>query len=101
MAKEDALKWICEQSAAICNHPYTFPCTWIAEDIGESVYKVRKYMKELEAEGYVKKNHEGGYDEYNGWIYCLHGYSLTAKGTETQYYKDKYERDKEWWAKHI
>ena len=101
MAKEDALKWIAEQSAAICNHPYVFPCTWIAKDIGESVYKVRKYMKELEAEGYVKKDHEGGVDDWSATIYCIHGYSLTKKGTETQYYKDKYEEDKAWWAKHI
>lgn len=101
MAKEDALKWIAEQSAAICNHPDTFPCTWIANCIGESVYKVRKYMKQLEAEGYVTKNHEGVYDDYNDRVFCLHGYSLTAKGTETQYYKDKYEEDKKWWAEHI
>ena len=59
--KEKALKWIAEQSAAICNHPDVFSCTWIAKDIGEPVRKVRKYMKELEAEGYVKKAHEYGY----------------------------------------
>lgn len=60
--KEKALKWIAEKSAAICNHPDVFSCTWIAKDIGEPVRKVRQYMKELEAEGYVKKAHEGGWD---------------------------------------
>ena len=60
--KDDALKWICERAAAICNHPDVFSCTWIADGIHESVYKVRKYMKELEADGYVRKDHEGGVD---------------------------------------
>ena len=47
--KDDALKWICERSASISDHPDVFSCTWIAKGIHESVYKVRKYMKELEA----------------------------------------------------
>lgn len=97
MAKEDALKWIAEQTAAISNHPYVFSCTWIAKSIGESVHKVRKYMKELEKEGYVKKDHEGGYSEYTGNIYCIHGYSLTEKGAETEYYKDKEKAEMEYW----
>lgn len=101
MGKEDALKCIAEHTAAICNHSDVFPCTMIARCIGESVYKVRKYMKELEAEGYVVKAHDGGVDDWSATIYCIHGYSLTAKGAETQYYKDKYEEEKAWWAKHI
>lgn len=99
--KDDALKWICEQSAAICNHPDVFPCTWIASGIHESVYKVRKCMKELEADGYVKKDHEGGVYYWTGKIYCIHGYSLTVKGCEHKYYKDAYNKDVEWWDKHI
>ena len=53
--KDDALKWICERSASISDHPDVFSCTWIAKGIHESVYKVRKYMKELETDGYVRK----------------------------------------------
>ena len=99
MAKEEALKWIAEQTAAICNHPYVFSCTWIAKGINESVYKVRKYMKELEKEGYVKKSHEGGYDDWSGRIYCIHGYALTKKGSETDYYKEKHQTEVEYWNK--
>ena len=99
--KDDVLKWICEQSASISNHPNVFSCTWIANRIHESVYKVRKYMKELEADGYVRKDHEGGVDEWTCEIYCIHGYSLTGKGYEHKYYKDAYNREVEWWEKHI
>ena len=78
--KDDALKWICERSASISDHPDVFSCTWIAKGIHESVYKVRKYMKELEADGYVRKDHEGGIDDWTNEIYYIHGYSLTEKG---------------------
>lgn len=99
--KDDALKWICRQSAAICNHPDVFSCTWIAKGIHESVYKVRKCMKELESDGYVKKDHEGGISDWTSEIYCIHGYSLTEKGCEHKYYKDAYDKDVEWWNKHL
>ena len=95
--KEKALKWIAEQSAAICNHPDVFSCTWIAKDIEEPVRKVRQWMKELEAEGYVKKSHDGGWDDWNAKIYCIHGYALTKKGAETDYYKERYKADVEYW----
>ena len=98
--KDDALKWICEQSAAISNHPDVFSCTWIAEGIHESVYKVRKYMKELEAGGCVEKDYEGGIDYSTNKIYCIHGYSLTVKGREHKYYKGEYEKEVRWWDKH-
>lgn len=97
MAKEDALKWIAEQSAAICNHPTVFPCTAIAKGIGESPYKVRKYMKELEKEGYVEKSHEGGYDDWRDRIYCIHGYSLTPKGAKTEYYQHRFNMEADYW----
>lgn len=97
MGKEQALKWIAEQSAAICNHPNVFPCTQIAKGIGEKTYKVRQYMKELEKDGYVSKSHEGGYDDWFDRIFCIHGYSLTQKGSETPFYKDRYESDMKFW----
>ena len=99
--KDDALKWICEHTAFISNHPYVFSCTWVAEEINESVYKVRKYMKELEAEGYVRKDHEGGIDSWTNDMYCIHGYSLTNKGFEHKYYKDAYKKEVEWWENNL
>ena len=35
--KDDALKWICEQSAEISDHPDVFSCTWIAKGTHESL----------------------------------------------------------------
>ena len=97
--KQEVLKWICEQSAAICNHPYVFSCTWIADGIKQPVRKVRKWMKELEIEGFVRNSHEKRYDDWNDCIYCIYGYSLTAKGKELEYYKEKYRQEIEWWNK--
>lgn len=101
MAKEDALKWIAQQSAAVWNHADVFPCTRIAEGIGESVYKVRQYMKALMEEGYVTKAYEGGYNDWTDRVYCIHGYALTQKGADTPYYKDKYDAEVEWWNSRI
>lgn len=97
--KEAALKWICEQSAAICNHPHVFSCTWIAKDIGHPVQKVRQWMKELESDEFVHKSHGKVYDYWNDCTYCIHGYSLTEKGKELEYYKEKYRQEIEWWNK--
>ncbi len=94
--KEAALKWLAEQSASICMHPDVYPCTWIAEGIGQSVRKVRSWMRELEAEGFVKKCHEGGIDDWTGEIYCIHGYALTRKGKATPYYQEAYKREVDW-----
>ena len=74
--KDDALKWICEQSAEISDHHDVFSCTWIAKGIHESVSQSRQ----MEADGYVRKDHEGGVDEWTNEIYYIHGYSLTEKG---------------------
>ena len=90
MAKEQALQWIAEESATVFHSFRVFPCTQIANGIGESVNKVRGYMKELQQEGLVIKAHEGGYDEWSDRIYCNHGYRLTKKGAESPFYKDRY-----------
>ena len=97
--KDKVLKCICEHDALIDNHPEVFPCTWISKYINESVYKVRKCMKELESDGYVKKSSEGGFDDGSCEIYCIHGYALTEKGYEHKYYKDALEKEIEWWNK--
>ena len=90
MAKEQALKWITEESATLFDTFRVFPCTQIAKGIGESVYKVRGYMKELEHEGLVIKAHTGGYNKWSNHIYCTHGYRLTEKGAESPAYKARH-----------
>ena len=97
--KDKVLKYICEHDALIDGYPKVFPCTCISKYINESVYKVRKCMKELESDGYVKKSSEGGFDDGSCEIYCIHGYSLTEKGHNHKYYKDALEKEIEWWNK--
>ncbi len=94
---EAVLKWFCEQDAAICNHPSVFSCTWAAESLKISVRRVRKIMKQLEADGYVVKAHEGGWDDWTGKLYCIHGYAVTKKAQDTDYWKDYYAAEVEWW----
>ena len=98
---QKCLKWICEEDAAICNHPYVYPCSWCAEVTGIPVKKVRKIMKQLEAEGYVVKDYEGGWDEWNGKLYCIHGYSVTEKGRQTKYWQEKDHADREYWDRSV
>ena len=49
--------------------------------------RVRNAMKRLAMYGYVKKDFEGGYDEWWERLYCIHGYSLTDKGRATAIWK--------------
>ena len=97
--RDKCLKAICEADAAICNHPYTFPCTYIARVAELPVKKVRKIMQQLEASGYVIRNHEGGYDDWSGHIYCIHGYSVTKKAQQTGFWKDFDRKEQEYWNK--
>ena len=94
--REKCLKWICEEDAAICNHPFVYPCTWCSAITGIPVRKVRKIMKQLEAEGYVKKDSEGGYNDWADRIECIHGYSVTEKGRNTDYWKEQDRKEREW-----
>lgn len=96
-AKDACLKWICEHSAAICEHPTVFSCTWIAKGLNLTNYLARKCMRDLAAEGYVKRSHEGGWSDWTDQIYCIHGYELTKKGAEHPYYKRRLKEDMDWW----
>ena len=65
--------------------------TYISKKYNISLYKARKYMKELQAEGLVKKSYIGGFDwENNDYPYCYHGYKLTDKAKETDLFKQIY-----------
>jgi hypothetical protein len=96
---ERVLKWICEESAKIpvcCSYDGgVYPCTWIAKDLKISVRKVRRIMKRLEAGGYVVKDHYGGWDEWNGKIFCIHGYAAAKKVGQMAWYKEKRAQEEE------
>ena len=96
---ERVLKWICEQDAQIptvCSYDGgVYPCTWAARDLQISVKKVRQIMKQLEADGYVRKGSVGGYDDWNERIWCIHGYAATSKVGELTWWKEKRAQEEE------
>lgn len=94
---DSVLKFFCESDAMICRHPYVFPCTWCAESLKISLYRVRKAVKQLVTDGYLVKDSEGGWDEWSGHIYCLRGYSLTEKARQHQFWKDMNESEIRYW----
>lgn len=93
------LKWICENDAEIpicCSYDGgVYPCTWAARDLKISVNKVRQIMKQLEADGYVRKGSVGGYDDWNERIWCIHGYAATSKVCELTWWKEKRAQEEE------
>lgn len=85
--------WICDRSACYgCPHPEVYPATWCAKDTGISLYRVRKAFKRLANAGYVEKDYEGGWDDWNERLYCIHGYSLTENGRNTSIWK-RFDRE--------
>lgn len=96
MAKEHAFKWIAERSAIEFGRS-VFSCVEIAKGIGEPLFKVRRYMKELADEGFVVKGYEGGYDELFDRVYCIHGYRITEKGKASSDYIHAANMDEEYW----
>ena len=91
--KEIIFEKYCELYS-IDESPYSCPSlfrinSWlVAKDFENkpSLYRVRKAVKELVSEGLLKKDIVGGQFE-DGVAYCIRGYCLTEKATETDVYK--------------
>ena len=89
MTKTDLLLFLCRMTAAI---PFgydtkLYSVSDLSGSLNETKYCVRKRMKELEADGLVKKSYEGGVDG-EGFPYCCHGWRITERTKCT----DMYER---------
>lgn len=52
-----------------------------------SQYKVRKYLKEYEKEGFVKRVCEGGCADDELRVWCIKGWTITPKVRYTEIYK--------------
>lgn len=93
MTKEDLLLYLCRRTAAVPAGGYD-PCIYsiphLSSYLKETKYHIRKLMKELEADGLVRKTYEGGIDE-DGYPHCYHGWSITRKAKETDMYKKCYK----------
>lgn len=93
MIKDDLLLDLCKRTAAIPVGGYD-PCIYsvphLSRYTGETKYRIRKLLKELEADGFVRKTYEGGIDE-DGYPHCYHGWGITQKAQETEMYKKCYK----------
>ena len=52
-----------------------------------SQYKVRKYLKEYEQDGFVKRVCEGGCSDDELMVWCIKGWVITPKVRYTEIYK--------------
>lgn len=84
----DLLIMMCKLNADIPfgYDPKIYSIKRLADRMNCSEYMVRKRIKELEAEGLVCKDYDGGQDE-DGNVYCYHGWSITEKAVKTELYK--------------
>ena len=88
--KEAIFEYFCKLTA--CNVSSTFPTRFVVQEFGISMYKARKYIKELVDDGLLVRSFETiDYDpeEPTG---MLRGFCLTRKGMESEVYKKEEKR---------
>jgi predicted transcriptional regulator len=93
--KNSIFDHICKR-VAWATYVSTVPSTEIAKVFNITLYKARKYIKELVEEGWLVSNIEVlcCYPPYDDEYYpprIYRGYTLTRKGFETDNYKKHYE----------
>lgn len=100
MTKDDLLLDLCQKTASIPfgYDPNIYSIRELSEAHGETRYRIRKLIKELEADGLVRRTYDGGIDE-EGYPHCYHGWHITKKATDSELYKkcekealEEYER---------
>ena len=84
----DVLYFICRNSLSIMDSWIPTPSTVIAEELGMSVYQVRKELKRLKELGLIASTIYCGTDEYS--TYAVRGYTITDKAKGTEEYKTAY-----------
>lgn len=101
MTKNDLLLYMCKQTAVIPFRydPNIYSIPDLSRCLNETKYRIRKLMKELEADGAVAKTYDGGIDE-DGYPHCYHGWCITKKTMNTDMYKQcEKEALEEWKGK--
>lgn len=86
--KDDVLKFLC----TTCGYPC--PAHFIAEIRNTSMYQVRKNLKQLKEEGYVKIISISVGDDFN---LPYRGFHITDKTRETEIYKQASKKEDEYW----
>lgn len=94
LLESKCLEQVCLHGITITPHPeIPLPSTTIAHIIREPIKEVKKALKKLKALGFVRVDHYGGQDE-DGRAFCIWGYFPTIKSSETEEYKNAWERNR-------
>lgn len=84
---------LCRHDVSLMDSWHPYPSTALSKACGLSLYKTRKELKALKANGLVESDIECLCGEEGNWI--LRGYHITEKAKETKEYKKAFEEEKE------
>lgn len=96
MTADDVLNIMISGSVSVTPYADLFSVPYIAERLGITKYKARKYIDELKERGLVRSTCESGYDDYTERWYVLRGYVLTKAAKELPEYKEAYRKEVEY-----
>lgn len=84
---------LCRRSVSIMDGWVPTPSTLLSHLTGMSLYKTRKKLKELKAQGLVDSDLWVDHNEERPIL--LRGYIVTEKGKQTEEYREAYEEERE------
>lgn len=91
--KEQIFSTLCMHHCSIMDGWVPYPSTVLSKQLGISLYKTRKYLKELKTEGLIDS------DIYieNGWDkpIIVRGYVVTKMGRLTETFENAYQKERE------
>ena len=89
----DVLYCLCFHCVSIMDGWFPFPSTILSKQCGLSLYKTRKILKELKAQGLVDSLHYCYVGEDRNVL--VNGYTITPKAKETEEYRAAYNYERE------
>ena len=93
--KQEVLMVLIRVSVDIMPGAEIIPSTYIARLLKKPIRDVRKVLKELEKEGFIKYGYEGGWNEYSERPFCVWGYCITKKAMELPEYEEAKRQEEE------
>ena len=92
--KKEVLMVLIRTAVDIMPGAEIIPSTYIAKLLKQPIRDIRKILKELEKEDFIRYGYEGGWNEYSERPYCIWGYCITEKAMELpEYEKAKKEEE--------
>ena len=91
--EKKVLSCLCRRKVSIMGMNSPLSSSVIAEKEHLTIYQTRKALKYLKKMGYVESVRTGGQTGC-GEVYCLYGYCVTSKATETEEYKEAFEAER-------